>query len=63
MDDYEYQKNWLYQSNINKKSCTCGCHKTFGTDCNPEFHSEWCEYSPNYKHETFSEDTFPDHFD
>lgn len=42
--DY-YDNMW---TKSNKAECTCGCWKTYGKECNKEFHSDWCELSPNF---------------
>lgn len=63
MDDKNYQNEWLRSFGYaNEKKCTCGCDKVFGKECNKEFHSNWCEKSPNYKSDTLSEDTHPSMF-
>jgi len=34
------------------KKCVCGADKTFGADCPPEYHSDYCPKSPLYKEGT-----------
>ena len=63
MDDKDYNESWLNSFGYTyQKKCSCGCDKVWGESCNPEFHSEWCEKSPNYKPKNLSEDTYPSMF-
>lgn len=58
MNNSDYQAEWLSSFGYSRDiKCTCGCDITFGQQCNKEFHSDWCEKSPNYKKD-YSEDTF-----
>lgn len=54
-DKKDYQNIWLGSQKA--KECECGCHKTYGKSCPLDYHSDWCNLSPNYKE--LSEDTYP----
>ena len=36
------EPKYEYSITLYRKECECGAQKTYGKDCKPKFHSDWC---------------------
>jgi len=42
IDEKELPRGTVIYSSEDKIKCECGAHKTYGEDCNVEFHQDYC---------------------